>query len=108
MIDDRYLLNATNRAMRRARLRRGVFARNIGEIVLLERDSGIAALLRAIVDETVFTNVQIPGARTAPPVIWSSVSKVFLKPVIETAVALCAVLFDLAVNLLFTAVQGLH
>lgn len=107
MIDDRNLLNAANRACRSARLFRKVFALDVGECVFLERYSGIAALLRAVMHEAVFTNVEVTGAGAAAPVVRFSVRKVVLEP-IEPAITLFAVVFDLAIDALFALVQRLH
>src|SRR6185369_15157600 len=104
MVNDGNLLNAPDRAMWRAGFLCGVFTLDICEGVLLERDAGIAALLRAIVHKTVFANVEIAGAGAASPIVRYSARQVFLEPV-EAAVAGFSVRLDFAIDLFFAAIQ---
>src|SRR2546430_4904762 len=90
VINDRYFLNAANGAMRRACLIFEIFSLNVVECILLERDSGIAALLGTVVHEAVFTNVQIASAGAASPIVWFAPSEVFLEP-IKPAVTVLAI-----------------
>ena len=107
VINNRYFLNAANGAMWRARLFCEIFSLNVGECVLLERDSGIAALLGAVVHEAVFTNVQITSAGAASPIVWFTPSEVFLEP-IKPAVAVLTIGLDLAVDAFLATAQRLH
>ena len=89
--------------MRRASLLGEVLALDVVERVLLERNSGVTALLRAIVNEAVLTDVKIAGARAARPFIRLASREVFLKPM-KSAVALFVVAPDLAIDARFTAI----
>src|SRR5262245_32279145 len=103
MIEHRHLLNATNGTCRRACLLGEVFSLHMFVCVLLERNPGVPARLRAIVDETVLADVQIAGASPAAPVIGSPAREIFLKP-IQTAVALLSGVFDFSINAFLTTV----
>jgi hypothetical protein len=107
MIDHRNLLDAADRAMGSARFFCDVFALDVGERVVPERNAGIAALLRAVVNEALLANIQIPRPGSAVPVVRSSPGEVFLKP-IKPAVAVFAVGFDFAINPFFASVQRLY
>src|SRR5258707_526692 len=93
--------------MRGAVLLGKVFTLDVGEGVFLEWNSGITALLRAIVHETVLTDIQVTGACAAFPVIGFTSRKLFLKPV-KAAVALFAIALDFAVDAFFAPVQRFH
>src|SRR5437867_3046176 len=58
-------------------------------------------------DQAVFADVQVSGARPAPPVVGEAAGEVVLKPV-QAAVAVLSIVADLAENAFFTAVQRLH
>src|SRR5207237_7939878 len=81
VINDRDFLNAANGTMGRARLFCEILALNVGERVLLEGSSGIAALLGTVVHEAVFTNVQIACAGAASPSVWFAGCEIFLEPI---------------------------
>src|SRR5262245_17933396 len=63
------LMNALESARRRAPLLRFVLSIEIFHRVLLKRNSWISTLLRAPVDQTLFTDVEITSAGTTPPVV---------------------------------------
>src|SRR4026207_1829488 len=69
-------------AVRRAALYLPILALEICHTVLLQRNARIPALLRAPVDQSVFTHIQIPGARAAVPFVRPAVRQVLLKPVV--------------------------
>ena len=75
----RHAMDAADRAVRRARFRRrrtrGGCRRRVG----LERHAGIAALLRAVVHEPVFADVEIARAGAAPPLVRLAVGQVVLE-----------------------------
>src|SRR5437879_4125501 len=68
-VEDRNLMHARNCAMRRARLLRQILAANVIHRVLLQRNRRIPALLRAVMYEPVFANVEIARASPAAPMI---------------------------------------
>src|SRR5579864_8857409 len=69
-VDDRGLMDTGDRAVRSAGLFGEVFAADILDAVLLERNARIAALLRTVVNQAVLADVQISAASAAaPPVI---------------------------------------
>src|SRR5580693_5262720 len=78
-IEDRYLVHAGDRAVRCAGFLRQIFAAQIFTGVILQRSSRIAALLRAVVDESVLANVEIAGSSTASPVVGQTFGDVVLK-----------------------------
>ena len=80
MINDGYLLNASDSTVRRARFFGEIFPLDVGESVLFERDARIAALLGAVMDEAVFANVQIAGTGAASPIVRFAAGEIFLEP----------------------------
>src|ERR1700683_123972 len=75
----RYAVHAADRAVRRARLRRGELAPEIVDRIRLERHTRGPALLRAVVHQPALADVQIPSARAAPPVVGLAVGQIVLK-----------------------------
>src|SRR5207244_7232454 len=70
-IKNRNLMHAGNRAMGCAAFFCEILATDICNRVLLQRNRGIAALLRAIVHQSGFANIQLSGAGPAvPPRCW--------------------------------------
>src|SRR5262245_42597904 len=59
-----------------------IFPLKIVSVVLLERDSGMATLLRAPVDEAVFAHVEVPSAGAAVPLVWLAQREVLLEAVV--------------------------
>src|SRR6185312_11437399 len=78
-IHGRDAVHAANRAERGARLGRREFASNVVHGVGFQRHTRIAALLRAVVDEAVLADVEIPPARAAAPRIWFAIRQVLLE-----------------------------
>ena len=78
-VEDRNLMDARNRAVRRAGFFRQIFTADVGNGVLLQRDPRVAALLRAIMHEPVFTDVQIARAGAATPLVRLAQSNVVLE-----------------------------
>src|SRR5439155_20841006 len=78
-IHHRHAVDAADRTIRRARLPRRELAADVVDGISLERHGGEAALLRAVVDEPVLADVQIPRARAAAPVVRPAVGQVVLK-----------------------------
>src|SRR4030095_17262237 len=79
-----------------------VFAR-----VLFERNAREAALLRAIMDQAVFADVQIARARAAAPVIRPTVGQVVLK-LVQPSELLLAAPPQLFVDLFLDAAERLQ
>src|SRR5690606_25950352 len=68
-IDKRSLVDTGDRTVGRTALLREILALNIGYSVLGERNSRKASLLRAIVNQCIFTDVQIASTRSTAPVV---------------------------------------
>src|SRR6185295_1880397 len=93
--------------MWRARLFGEVFALDVRERVFLEGNAGVTTLLRTIVDEAVFADLEIARAGSATPVICLAACQVFLEP-IKPAVTRFIVVFDFPIDAFFTLIQWLH
>src|ERR1700728_248986 len=78
-IEDRHLVDARDGAVRRAGFLCQIFAAQIFTSVILQRRSRIAALLRAVVDESVLANVEIARSGAASPVVGQTLGDVVLK-----------------------------
>src|SRR5580692_9575454 len=87
-VEDRNLMHARNRAVRRAAFLRQVFAAHVVARVGRERDSGIAALLRAVMYQSVFADVEIARARAAAPFVRQTLGDVVLESVDASEAAL--------------------
>src|SRR5262245_52495499 len=72
-------MDAADGAVRRAPLRGEELALDVVDGVRLEGDARNAALLRAVVDEAVLADVEIAGARAAPPVVGLAFGESFLE-----------------------------
>src|SRR3954466_8169835 len=72
-------VDAADGAVRRAPLRRDELAADVVGRVGLERHARCAALLRAVVDEALFADVEIPRARAAPPFVRLAVHELRLE-----------------------------
>src|SRR5438045_8221406 len=94
VVENADLVNALERARRRAPFLSLVLAIEIFHRVLVERYARIAALLRAPVDETVFADIEITRAGATTPVVRLSFSDAVLKPV-QAGVVLVAHLLHL-------------
>src|SRR6185437_7608483 len=73
--------NAGNGATRSAAFFRQVFALPLFLGVFGERDAGVPALLRAIVDQAILANIEVTRPRAAAPVILSPCRDIVLKTV---------------------------
>src|SRR5574340_458925 len=80
-IQVRNLMDARHRARRRTGLLRQEFPPNILCRVFVKGFAGPAALLRTIMDQPVFADVEIPGAGAATPIIGLALGDVFLKAI---------------------------
>src|SRR2546423_33076 len=72
-------MDAADRAVRGAGLARRELASNIVDRIRLERHGRITALLRAVVDEALFADVQVACAGAAPPLVRLPVREVVLE-----------------------------
>ena len=72
MVQHGHFLNATDRAGGGAALAGKVFPPHILERVFLDRDPGIAPLLRTVVDQAILADVDVAGAGAAAPIVWSA------------------------------------
>ena len=68
-IDQRCLMNAGNGAVGSAGFLGEVLALDVSDSVIRQRDSRIAALLRAVVNQAVLADIEIAGAGSAAPVV---------------------------------------
>ena len=84
-----------------------VFATDVGDGILLEGDSGIAALLRAVVDESVFANIEVARASAAAPLVGPSLRDVVLEGIDAREAALLHA-FHLVVNGAFFVLERLN
>src|SRR5438876_1121766 len=107
MVDNGDFLDAADGAMGSAGLFREVLTIHIGERVFLERNTGITALLRAIVNQAILTDIEIAGTCTASPIVRFASREIFLEP-IEAAVALLTVGFDFLIDAFLAAIQRFH
>ena len=65
--------------MWRARLFGKVFALHVSERIFLEWNAGVTALLRTVVDEAVFADVEIARPRAASPLIGLAIGQLVLE-----------------------------
>src|SRR5207245_9178942 len=65
--------------------------------VLFKRDARVAALLRAIMNQTVFTDVEVTRTSAATPLVGAPVRELILKP-IEPRPAFLAELLQLLID----------
>src|SRR5208282_813683 len=100
------LLHAGNGAMRRAGFLGMVLVGKVLGRVFLQGDGRKAALLRAIMHQAVFANVEVAAAGAASPVVRDALRNVFLK-LMEARVRALAHLHDLREEFLLTLAQGL-
>src|SRR6266436_6321564 len=107
VIQNPHLLHAGNRAPRRAKFFREIFAvPHLGR-VLRQRNPRISALLRAPMHQSVLANVQIPRARSASPVVLPPARHVVLE-FIESRKRPLPQLHDLFKNFLLARSQRLQ
>src|SRR5579862_2712707 len=84
----RHLMDAGDGAVRRAAFFGEELAADVVDGVLLQRNGGRAALLRAIVHQAVLADIEIACAGAASPVIGLAVGDIVLEPVHARIVAL--------------------
>src|SRR5690242_19338056 len=78
-IEDRYLVNTRHRAMRGAGFFAEILAPQVFARVVFQRNRRIAPLLRAVVHQAVFSDVEIPRSGAASPVVRLARRNVVLK-----------------------------
>lgn len=81
IVEEGYVLHAGDRAKGRAGLASVIFMPHVLPGVLLKGDGRVTALLRAVVDQAVLTDVQIAAAGAATPLPWNSTGDILLEPV---------------------------
>jgi hypothetical protein len=74
-------MHARHGAVRRAGFFADILTAQVFSTILFQRNRRIAALLRAIVNQAVFANVQITGTGAAAPLVGTSLRNVVLKSV---------------------------
>src|ERR1700758_1803207 len=87
--------------MRRTRFLRQVFPPDIRDRVLLQRHAWIAALLRAVVHQPVFADVEVAGPGAAAPLVWSSLCNIVLERIDAREAALLHCLHGMVHRALF-------
>src|SRR4029077_8512012 len=78
-VEDRNLVHAGNGAMGCAEFFGQVLATYVITGVFRERDRRIAALLRTVMDQTVFADIEVARARAAAPIIGQALGNVVLE-----------------------------
>jgi len=78
-IQGRSLMHAGNGAARRATFLRHEFALALLVRIFEQRHAGIPALLRTIMDQAIFADVQVARAGAAPPVVFEAFGDVVLE-----------------------------
>src|SRR5882724_1342756 len=96
-IKDRNLMHAGNRAMRRARFLGEIFAADVLYGVLLKRNRWVATLLRAVVHQSVFADVEISRTCAAAPRVRTAQSYIVLER-IDTREAALLEIFHLVID----------
>src|SRR5256714_15667639 len=107
VVEDGDLVRAGHRAERRAPLLRVVLALDVGLRVLLDGDAGRAALLRAVVYESVLADVEVARAGAAAPGVGLARGEAVLEPPQARVLRLVQSL-QLVVNLLLAFGQRLQ
>src|SRR5579863_1142927 len=85
-------MNARDGAVRRASLLGGELALDDGDGVLLERNPRISALLRTVMHQAIFANVQVAGSCAAAPAVRLTLGDIVLEPVEARIVTLLQLL----------------
>src|SRR6185437_15479834 len=101
------LVDAGDRAVWRAGFFRKELAANVGYGILFQGCARIAALLRAVMYQPVFANVEVSRARAATPVVGFSLGDVVLEAVDAGKTALFQAL-HLVINTLLLAIERLQ
>src|SRR5271169_2566225 len=74
------MMHARHGTVRSAALFGEELAANVGDRVLLHRYAGIAALLRAVVHQAVFADVEVARTCAAAPLVGPAIGNVVLEP----------------------------
>jgi hypothetical protein len=82
IVENRSLLDAIDRAEGGTTLHGFILSRKVRERILIQRDCGIATLLRAPVDKALLADIQVPASGVAVPVVRHPAPEVVLEPVI--------------------------
>src|SRR5271166_3067382 len=82
------MMHAGNGAVRRTALFGEELSANVGDRVLLHRYSRICALLRAVVNQPVFADIEVASTCSAAPLVGPAVGNVVLKPVEASVIML--------------------
>src|ERR1700685_619233 len=106
-IHRRGLMHAGHRATRSTALLREKFAVALLVSVLRQRNAGVAALLRAIMHQTILANVEIARAGATSPVVLQALGDVVLE-LIDAREGLLAQRHDLFENFLLARAQRLQ
>src|SRR5271157_5890483 len=106
-IQDRHLVHARYRAMRRARLLRLELAAQIGKRISLQRNARVPALLRAVMHQPVLANIEVARPGPAAPLVRAAQRDVVLKRIHPRKAAFLQSL-HLVVHAPFFVVQGLQ
>src|SRR5262245_63098291 len=104
MVDDGNFLNASDRAGRRAGFGGQILAAHVCFGVLLEGNARITAFLRAVMNEPVFANVNVPASGAASPLPRPSARRALLNPV-PTRIAALPIIPPLAATTLLPPLQ---
>src|SRR6516225_676972 len=105
--ENRNLVYARHRAVRRTRLLGDTLTADVSHRVLLQGHRGIAPLLRAVVNQPVFADVEIARAGSATPLVRSPLRDVVLERVDAGEAALFKRL-HLVIHRALFGVQGLQ
>src|SRR5499433_2403677 len=105
VVEHRHLLDAGDGAEFRAWFFGVILMLQVFARVFFERNARKAALLRAVMDEAVFADVQITRPRAAAPVIRTAVSQVVLK-LIQPSELLLAMMPQLFIDLFLDPAEG--
>src|SRR5882762_1014192 len=106
-IEDRNLMHARYCAMRRAGLLGIEFAPQIGNGIFFEGNPRISALLRTIMHQAIFADVQIASTRAASPLVRTALGNVVLEG-IDAGEAAPFELLHLVVDRAFIVFQRLQ
>src|SRR5262249_43814006 len=73
-----------------------IFSTKILFCILFKRNSRVTSLLRAIMDQPILADIQIPAASAAPPIVAPGFRQIFLKSIVS-GIALLPKVFHLEV-----------
>src|ERR1051326_2225443 len=100
-------MHARHGAVRGAGFFGEIFAAQIFARISRERDAGIAALLRAVVHEAVFADVEVARAGATAPLVRPAVGEVILKAV-DARVTFLTDLLHLLIDFALDALERLE